>query len=41
MDRLFEKGYILDTQGKIKSVVLTEEGLARVERLFGEMFGKR
>jgi hypothetical protein len=26
MDRLFEKGYILDPRGKAKSVVLTEEG---------------
>jgi hypothetical protein len=41
MDRLFEKGYILDPRGKAKSVVLTEEGLKRAERLFGEMFGKR
>jgi hypothetical protein len=41
MDRLFEKGYILAPRGKAKSVVLTEEGLARVERLFGELFGKR
>lgn len=41
MDRLFEKGYILDPRGKAKSVVLTEEGLARSERLFGELFGKR
>lgn len=40
MDRLFEKGYILDPRGKSKSVVLTEEGLARSERLFGELFGK-
>ncbi|MGD0845325.1 MAG: DUF6429 family protein [Geobacteraceae bacterium] len=41
MDRLFEKGYILDPRGKAKSVVLTEDGLARAERLFGELFGKR
>lgn len=41
MDRLFEKGYILDPRGKAKSVVLTEEGLARSERLFAELFGKR
>jgi hypothetical protein len=41
MDRLFEKGYILNPRGKSKSVVFTEEGLARAERLFGELFGKR
>jgi probable addiction module antidote protein len=41
MDRLFQKGYILDPRGKVKSVVLTEEGLARSEWLFVELFGKR
>lgn len=40
MDRLFQKGYILDPRGKVKSVVLTEEGLARSKRLFVELFGK-
>jgi hypothetical protein len=40
MDRLFEKGFIADPKGKVKSVVLTEEGLARSEALFREMFGK-
>ena len=28
-DRLYEKGYIHDPVGKSKSVVLTEDGLAR------------
>jgi uncharacterized protein DUF6429/uncharacterized protein DUF2442 len=41
MNRLFAKGYILDPRGKAKSVVLTEEGLARSRRLFGDLFGKR
>lgn len=41
MVRLLEKVSILDPRGKAKSVVLTEEGLARAERLFGESFGKR
>ncbi len=40
MDRLFQKGYILDPRGKAKSVVLTPEGLAQAERLFGELFGQ-
>jgi hypothetical protein len=40
MDRLFEKGFITDPKGKARSVVLTEEGLARSEALFQEMFGK-
>lgn len=40
MDRLFQKGYIHDPVGKVKSVVLTEEGLRESERLFNEMFGK-
>jgi hypothetical protein len=41
MYHLFRKGYILDPQGKAKSVFLTEEGLVRSERLFGELFRKR
>ena len=41
MDRLFQRGYIFDPRGKAKSVGLTEEGLARSERLFAELFGKR
>jgi Domain of unknown function (DUF6429) len=40
MDRLFEKGFITDPKGKAKSVVLTDEGLARSEALFDAMFGK-
>jgi len=40
MERLFRNGYILDPRGKAKSVVLTEEGVARSERLFAELFGK-
>lgn len=39
--RLFRKGYILDPRGQVKSIVLTEEGLALSERLFAELFGKR
>jgi hypothetical protein len=40
-DRLFEKGYICDPKGKTKSIVFTEEGLERAERLLEELFGKR
>jgi predicted GNAT superfamily acetyltransferase len=40
MDRLFEKGYILDPRGKAKSVVLTEKGLARSRELFEALFGR-
>jgi hypothetical protein len=40
MDRLFKKGYITDPRGKSKSVIFTEEGLERAERLLAEMFGK-
>jgi hypothetical protein len=40
MDRLFEKGYITDPRGKAKSVIFTEEGLERAERLLAEMFGR-
>lgn len=41
MDRLFDKGMIHDPKGKAKSVMLTAEGLAESERLFGEIFAKR
>jgi hypothetical protein len=40
MNRLFEKGYILDPRGRAKSVVLTEKGLARSKELFEELFGR-
>jgi hypothetical protein len=33
MDRLSRKGCILDPRGKAKSVVLTEEGLPRSEKI--------
>jgi hypothetical protein len=38
MNRLFDKGFISDPVGKAKSVVFTEEGLKRSERLFRAMF---
>jgi Domain of unknown function (DUF6429)/Protein of unknown function (DUF2442) len=41
MNRLFEKGYILDPRNKTKSVMVTEKGLARSKELFEEMFGKK
>ena len=41
MDRLYGDGLISNPAGKTKSVVLTEEGLERAERLFGEMFVAR
>ena len=41
MDRLHEKGFIHDPCGKTKSVVFTEEGLARSKALFEAKFGKR
>jgi hypothetical protein len=40
MNRLHEAGYISDPVGKAKSVVFTEEGLQRSERLLEELFGK-
>lgn len=40
MERLCQKGLILDPVGKAKSVVLTEEGRQRSETLFRELFGK-
>jgi hypothetical protein len=40
LGRLHQKGVIFDPVGKVKSVVLTDEGLAASERLFGALFGK-
>jgi hypothetical protein len=40
LDRLHGKGYISDPKGKAKSVVFTEDGLARAARLLAELFGK-
>lgn len=40
MDRLYRKGMIYDPVGKVKSVVLTDEGLAESERLFAKLFAK-
>ena len=40
MDRLYRKGLIHDPVGKVKSVVLTEEGLAESERLFTRLFAR-
>ena len=40
MIRLHEKGYITDPRGKAKSVVFTEEGLARATRLVAQLFCK-
>jgi hypothetical protein len=41
MNRLHDKGMILNPVGKAKSVLLTEEGIAESERLFREMFAKQ
>jgi hypothetical protein len=38
MERLHEKGLISDPVGRAKSVVLTDEGLERAERLFQDLF---
>lgn len=39
LGRLHQKGMILDPVGKAKSVVLTEEGEKRCEKLFSQHFG--
>jgi uncharacterized protein DUF6429/uncharacterized protein DUF2442 len=41
MNRLFDKGYILDPRGKAKSIVLTQDGLDRSKALFERLFGKK
>lgn len=38
MERLHEKGLISNPVARAKSVVLTDEGLDKAERLFREMF---
>ena len=40
MNRLYQKGFILDPVGKTKSVVLTDEGLQKSEELFKRLFCK-
>jgi hypothetical protein len=40
LGRLHDKGMIHDPVGKVKSVVFTDEGLARAKKLFEEMFEK-
>ncbi len=41
LNRLHEKGFIRDPKNKTKSVVLTEEGLAKSRALFEQYFGRR
>lgn len=41
MNRLHEKGYIRNPVNKAKSVLLTNEGIARSEDLFRKMFVKQ
>lgn len=40
MDRLYEKGYILDPKNKNKSVNVTKEGEVKAEILFTKFFSK-
>jgi Domain of unknown function (DUF6429) len=41
MNRLHEQGYISDPRSKTKSVVLTEEGLARSRQLLEQLFSRQ
>jgi hypothetical protein len=41
LDRLHQAGLISQPRGSAKSVVFTELGLERAERLLRELFGKR
>jgi len=41
MDRLHEKGLLMDPKSKSKSVRLTEEGIQKAEALFKEFFGDK
>jgi hypothetical protein len=40
LDRLHDKGLIFDPANKAKSVVFTDDGLQRAEKLFRAMFTK-
>jgi hypothetical protein len=40
MNRLHDRGCISDPRGRAKSVLFSDDGLARAERLFGELFRK-
>ncbi|MES0865026.1 DUF6429 family protein [Ruegeria sp. SCPT10] len=40
MNRLYEQGMIYDPVNKAKSVVLTDEGLAKAEEVFRALFTK-
>lgn len=40
LHRLHEQGFISDPRTKAKSVVLTDEGLARSQQLLDELFGR-
>jgi Mn-dependent DtxR family transcriptional regulator len=40
MNRLHEKGLIANPIGKAKSVVMTEKGFKKSEKLFKKHFGK-
>jgi len=39
LNRLHQQGWIHDPKSKAKSVVMTDEGAQRSQRLFMEMFG--
>ena len=41
MGRLHKKGLISDPVGRAKSVVLTDDGLEKAERLFQDLFAPR
>ena len=41
MDRLHKKDLISDPVGRAKSVVLTDDGLEKAERLFQDLFASR
>jgi hypothetical protein len=40
LDRLHEQGLIADPANKAKSVILTDEGLARAQELFKALFSR-
>ena len=38
MDRLYEKGYILNPKNRAKSIAFTQEGLEKAKKCFEKLF---
>ena len=41
LDRLYQKGFIMNPKSKAKSVTFTERGITESQQLFKRLFGRR